>query len=210
MKNLIIVNLKDINKDNIKEYISNKNICVSKDSLMNLKNSGVSKVYLQDNFIIAYAMKDNFVAIYPEMEEDLQKIKDYKTLKDRNINNTRIKSRIADGLICLNLCNFDKVSLSNEFTKLGFNSDIEHLFILKKSGVRKVYLDKENGGIVAYVSTKYNIFNFYDSFVKRLNNEDDILSDSFIFDMDSILDKISSRGMNSLTTEEKNYLKNFS
>jgi hypothetical protein len=92
------------------------------------------------------------------------------------------------------------------------NSSYEEIlwYMNRCEQVNKIWINPDNGFVIAYEDKKG--YAFSENFINHLNEieplevkEEDI---SYIgeMDIDSILDKISKSGIESLTKEEKNYL----
>ena len=113
-------------------------------------------------------------------------------------------------ITCIDLRLFNHVTLNEVSEKIGIN--FEHLWNLKKDGIAKIWIvlkgyDGENS-LVAYNTKKCEDIIFTNEFTKHLNGMDFLKPEkkSKILDTDSILEKISKFGIQSLKPEEKEFL----
>jgi hypothetical protein len=89
------------------------------------------------------------------------------------------------------------------------NLDATKLFEHKESGYTKIFFDKNTFEAVAYVheSSKKEII-FQDDFKEFLKNMKSLSSNKIVLDVDVILEKISERGIDSLSKKEREFLDN--
>ena len=102
---------------------------------------------------------------------------------------------------------FEKVLEDNELDKI----DPESLYKLLLEGYTKLFIDKETFKIIGYCHTvDRKLIQISEDFILHLRNMNSITfkSKKGNFTIDSILDKISQFGIESLTYQEKEFLKN--
>lgn len=114
-------------------------------------------------------------------------------------------------IICVDLRLFNHISMNEVSDKTGI--DFQQLWNLKKEGIAKIWIDLkgydgEKNSLVAYNTKKSQDVIFTDDFKKHLNAMDFLIPEkrSKILDTDSILEKISKFGIQSLKPEEKEFL----
>jgi hypothetical protein len=102
---------------------------------------------------------------------------------------------------------FEKVLEDNELDKI----DPESLYKLLLEGYTKLFIDKETFKIIGYCHTvDRKLIQISEDFILHLRDMNSITfkSKKGNFTIDSILDKISQFGIESLTYQEKEFLKN--
>jgi len=91
------------------------------------------------------------------------------------------------------------------------NIDAQVVFAMKSDGYTKVFFDTETGRMVGFChNTLKKQVKFTDNFVNHLRNQKsiDIIPEPTDLSIDTILDKIGSKGLNSLNRYEKAFLEN--
>ena len=112
-------------------------------------------------------------------------------------------------IICIDLTKFNNERLSEfaTFHKLDYNNLLEN----KKEGFAKVYIDLNTMSYVAFTTKKdKSTMNYTSSFTEMLKNIEslDFVKEPKEMNLDSILDKISKYGIDSLSLNEKSFLDN--
>lgn len=90
------------------------------------------------------------------------------------------------------------------------NIDPESLFNLKENGYIKVFLDSNTHQVIAltHIEDK-KLIQISEEFIIHMKNMPSITTKSkTILSIDSILDKINLKGLESLTSREREFLKN--
>lgn len=115
------------------------------------------------------------------------------------------------GVICIDLSKnnkeyLEKLSISLDLYELNINDSLGmDLPYMKENGGKKVYIDVESKSVIAYLTNTWVV---NDSYISNwLNIKPLELSKSKELSTDYILDKISMKGMESLSERELNYLK---
>lgn len=99
-----------------------------------------------------------------------------------------------------------------EDNKLSGKVSVEALKNFKENGYLKIWIDPKTIEVIAFTSSKKSGLIINNDFIKYLKEmeplreflvKDIVISD---FSIDQILDKISERGVGSLTPDELNYL----
>jgi hypothetical protein len=92
----------------------------------------------------------------------------------------------------------------------NFNWNTDALLLFKDNNISKIWVDVDTKDVVAYQSNKDPNLYLGDDFSEKLLSMKSFRlpkkSNNLVFNLDVILEKISSKGINSLTTDEKNYL----
>lgn len=91
------------------------------------------------------------------------------------------------------------------------NIDAQVVFHMKSHGYTKIFFDTETGRMVGFChDTLKKQVKFTYNFVNHLRNQKsiDIIPEPTDLSIDTILDKISSKGLNSLNRYEKAFLEN--
>lgn len=115
-----------------------------------------------------------------------------------------------ENIICINLTKVNNEKLEEVAKLLSLN--YERLLKSKKSGIAKVFIYKGKDEYIAFTKNKdknsieYTAY-FRDA-LKAIPSE--IIRDAHFMSVDNILDKINAYGIESLTTQERNFLKNSS
>ncbi len=102
---------------------------------------------------------------------------------------------------------YEKLLLDNGLDKI----DAEALYNLKMDGYTKIFIDQGTFKIIGYCHfLDKKLIQISEDFVLHLKNMDSISYNKTQKNLtiDSILDKISEKGIDSLTTQEVNFLNN--
>jgi hypothetical protein len=102
---------------------------------------------------------------------------------------------------------FEKVLKDNEL----FNIDSEACYNLMLEGYTKIFIDKNTYKMVGYChSSDKKLIQISEDFIENLKNMNSITfkKKEYILTVDSILDKINQFGIESLTKQEEEFLKN--
>ena len=102
---------------------------------------------------------------------------------------------------------FDRVLTDNGLT----NIDPKAMFEMKNEGYTKVFFYTETGRMVGFChNTLKKQVKFTDNFISQLRNQKsiDFIAEPTDLSIDTILDKISSKGIDSLNRYEKAFLEN--
>jgi hypothetical protein len=118
-----------------------------------------------------------------------------------------------ENIICIHLKRFKTVE---QFEKLLNDHEItrfsaEYFHELMEDGYTKVYLDQTTHQFIALChGDNKKVFQITEDFIDHLKKLPSITfkSKKNKLNLDQILDKISSKGIDSLTLQEKEYLKN--
>jgi hypothetical protein len=93
-----------------------------------------------------------------------------------------------------------------------FNWPVSVLFMFKEGGIAKIWVNLDTKDVVAFTTKKDSTIQLGHEFSEKLSKmtpyqlpKKEKIIDS-VLDLDTILEKISAKGINSLTNEEKNYL----
>ena len=111
--------------------------------------------------------------------------------------------------ICIDLTKFNYAQL----TTIAAEYDVLDLNILvqnKKDGFAKTFIDKLNGFTIAYTTKKDKTIIFTSDFSKALNEMSVVVlsKEPKVMELDTILEKISKYGKESLKADEIQFLKN--
>ena len=108
-------------------------------------------------------------------------------------------------LIDLTVFNYQKL----EEVSKTYNFDYKCLVDNKKNGVSKIWIDTENGSIIAYSTKEFkdNIF-MTEIFMTSLDKIKpvEIIKQPKVLSIDIVLDKITKYGVDSLNENEKRFL----
>lgn len=133
-----------------------------------------------------------------------------------------IMIKTTDNIVQINIKNLNVNQITNICVENNFPENIKNDLISAKNAKYKViYFDKNNFDVIGFVDKDSDNIIISKDFlnmlkdcnnlkpVKKTKKVDIIDSKEFKFDqkrLDVILDKISEKGMNALTENEKNYL----
>lgn len=111
--------------------------------------------------------------------------------------------------LCIDLTAFNHaqlVTLAAQYDVL--NADI--LISNKKDGFAKVFIDKLDGSTIAYTTKKDKTITFTTDFTKSLDEMTSValVKEPKVMELDTILEKISKYGKQSLKADEIEFLKN--
>ncbi len=94
----------------------------------------------------------------------------------------------------------------------NFDWNTDALLAFKDNNIAKSWVDLDTKDVVAYQINKDPNLYLGDDFIDKLSSMKSFQFQkkptNLVFNLDTILEKISSDGINSLTVEEKNYLDN--
>ena len=115
-------------------------------------------------------------------------------------------------ITCIDLTKFNKEKLV-EVAKI-FKVNVNVLLDNKVNGYAKLFILREGktGIIIAYTTKEDKEITYTNAFTKVLSRMDsvEIVKEPVQFDVDVILEKISKWGMDSLKSDEKDFLDNLS
>jgi len=130
--------------------------------------------------------------------------------------------KTTDNIVQVNINNLNVNQITNICVENNFPDNIKNDLISAKNAKYKIiYFDKNNFDVVGYVGKDSDNIIISKAFLEMLKDSKDLKpvkkskkvdiidSKEFKFDqkrLDIILDKISEKGMESLTENEKNYL----
>jgi hypothetical protein len=111
-------------------------------------------------------------------------------------------------LILINLKEHNHNKLK-EISK-NFDWNTEALLSFKDNNIIKIWVDLDTKDVVAYQTNKDSNLYLGDDFIEKLSSMKSfqLPKKPKVFNLDSILEKISIKGINSLNSDEKNYLDN--
>jgi hypothetical protein len=111
-------------------------------------------------------------------------------------------------LILIDLKQYNHPKLKELAEHFDFNA--ESLVLFKDNGVAKIWVDLDTKDVVTFTIKKDNTIRLGDQFMEKLLSLKafELPKKPKSLSLDSILEKISNLGINSLTTDEKNYLDN--
>lgn len=109
-------------------------------------------------------------------------------------------------IICIDLRMFNHIKLKEICD--SHNIDYDVMLQNKYDGFTKIWIDKNTDKIIAFNKKKVDIVMISDSFVEILNNINPVQLPKRNMDLDTILEKISKSGIESLNVREKNFLDN--
>lgn len=109
-------------------------------------------------------------------------------------------------IICIDLRMFNHIKLKEICDIYNINYDV--MLQNKYDGFAKIWIDKNTDKIIAFNKKKVDIVMISDSFVEILNNINPAQLPKKNMDLDTILEKISRSGIESLNEREKNFLDN--
>lgn len=110
-------------------------------------------------------------------------------------------------IICIDLTKFNNEDLKKISDK--YNVDSISLLSNKKDGFKKLWICEETLNIIAFNTKKDDEIKYTSSFGERLKSMNSIemkKEPNVIFNVDSILEKISKYGIESISKEEKDFL----
>ena len=115
--------------------------------------------------------------------------------------------KMKNNIICIDLRMFNHLKLKEVCDKYDFH--YETLLENKNNGFAKLWIDSSTKLIIASSMKKDNRVNYSDAFTDLLSNISpiELQKQPKSFDLDSILEKISSYGIDSLKQDEKDFLK---
>jgi hypothetical protein len=119
-----------------------------------------------------------------------------------------------ENLICIDLTKFNNEQILKICSNLNFEQ--ENLLNNKKKGFAKLWLCEKTGTIVAYNTKKDKTIKYTSDFTNKLNSmenfsikkEERLEPSKPVLNVDTILEKISKFGIQSITKEEKEFLDN--
>jgi len=118
-------------------------------------------------------------------------------------------------IICIHLRRFKtQEDLENLFQQHGLDTiDSETCFSLMRDGFTKIFIDKNTYKLIGYChESNRKMIQISEDFISHLRKMDSITIKNpkikYKLSVDSILDKISELGVESLTEKEKEFLKN--
>jgi len=113
-----------------------------------------------------------------------------------------------ENIICIDLKMFNHIKLKELCDIHGFNYDT--LLNNKYEGFAKLWIRKEDNMIVAFTTKKSDTVQYTDMFSNDLLkiNPISLQKQPKNLDLDSILEKISAYGIDSLKPDEKDFLNN--
>jgi len=111
--------------------------------------------------------------------------------------------------ICIDLTKFNYAQLATlvaEYDVLDLNVLVQN----KKDGFAKVFIDKLDGSTIAYTTKKDKTIVFTSDFTKALAEMTSValVKEPKVMELDTILEKISKYGKQSLKADEIEFLKN--
>jgi hypothetical protein len=111
-------------------------------------------------------------------------------------------------LILIDLRQYNHIKISELAQKFDWNA--ETLLSYKTNDVAQIWVDVDTKQIIAYNMKKDPKVRIHIEFVEQLTKMESfqLTKKPKVFNLDSILEKISTKGINSLNSEEKNYLDN--
>lgn len=111
-------------------------------------------------------------------------------------------------VICIDLRMFNHIKLKEICEK--FNLNYDSILENKYSGFAKLWIIKESGLIIAFTTKKDSEIQQTKEFIKELSEiqPEQLKKIKKNLNIDSILDKINSTGIESLRQEERDFLKN--
>jgi len=118
-------------------------------------------------------------------------------------------------VICIDLTKYNNdklVEVAKELGKLyGFDFNIDNLLLNKKDGYANMYIDLNSGQYIAFTTKKDKNTIVYTANLSELLksiNPVVIVKEPKSMSVDVILEKISKYGIETLTSDEKNFLDN--
>lgn len=111
-------------------------------------------------------------------------------------------------LILIDLKQYNHPKLKELADHFDFNVDV--IFMFKDNGIAKIWVDVDTKDVIAYNTKKDSEIKLGDEFLEKLSamKSFQLPKKPKVLSLDSILEKISSKGIDSLTTDEKNFLDN--
>jgi hypothetical protein len=116
---------------------------------------------------------------------------------------------MKNNIICIDLTKFNNEKLKEVSNELNLSYDI--VLKNKKKGFAKIFLDGSR--VIAFTTKKdKGTINFMDSFANDLMKMDsfEVTDEPVNFELDSVLEKITKYGVDSLSKNEKKFLDNLS
>ncbi len=115
-------------------------------------------------------------------------------------------------LILIDLKQYNHPKLREIALQFDWNQEV--LVMFKDNNIAKIWVDVDTKDVVAYTTKKDNNIKLGDEFMVKLSSmspyqlpkKDKVTN--LTLDLDFILEKISSTGLDSLTKDEKNFLSN--
>jgi len=111
-------------------------------------------------------------------------------------------------LILIDLRQYNHIKINELAQKFDWNA--EALLVYKGNEMAQMWVDADTNQVVAYNTKKDSTIRIGFEFAEQLTKMEtfQLPKKPKVFNLDSILEKISTKGINSLNSEEKNYLDN--
>ena len=121
---------------------------------------------------------------------------------------------ILKNCVVIDLTQFNYENLSKAITTAKLTITIECLITNKKNGFAKLFIDRVNMAVIAFTTKKNNQIEFSQAFIDGLQSMESVKLTKNVdlteLSFDDILEKISSKGIGSLSKREKDYLDAYS
>ncbi len=115
-------------------------------------------------------------------------------------------------LILIDLKQYNHPKLREIALQFDWNQEV--LVMFKDNNIAKIWVDVDTKDVVAYTTKKDNNIKLGDDFMEKLSSMDSYQLPkkakvtNLTLDLDSILEKISRTGLDSLTNDERSFLDN--